>query len=47
MDIDVKRFNGIDLRNKNSGLYIEKGDGQKFEMGISSRININYAEEWV
>lgn len=32
MDIDVKRFNMIDLRNKKSKLYIEKGKGEKFEM---------------
>lgn len=46
MDIDVKRFNGIDLRNKKSGLYIEKGDGKKFTMKTGPRININYAKEW-
>ncbi|KRX04990.1 Formyl transferase, C-terminal-like [Pseudocohnilembus persalinus] len=47
MDIDVKRFNGIDLRNKKAKLYIEKGKDVKFQMGVSRRVNINYAKEWV
>lgn len=46
MDIDVKRFNGVDLRNKNSKIYIEKGQPIKFEMSVSKRINIDYAQEW-
>ena len=29
MDIDVKRFDGIDLKNKNSGLWIERGEEMK------------------
>lgn len=43
MDIDVKRFNMIDLRNKKSKLWIEKGSDSKIDIVSGPRININYA----
>lgn len=46
MDIDVERFNGIDLRNKDSKLWIEKGKEIKFKMGVSKRVNVDYAWNW-
>ena len=44
IEID-KSFNGFDLRKK-GGIYLIDNPGYTFEMGISKRINIDYAEEW-
>lgn len=44
MQLD-KSHNGLNLCDKNSGMYLID-NSTKYEIGISSRINIDYAEEY-
>ena len=40
-----KEHNGLDLCDKESGMYLLDNETE-YELGVSSRINIDYAEEW-
>ncbi len=44
LDID-KSFNGVDLTNSDK-IFLVDDEEYKFEVGVSKRINIDYAEEW-
>ncbi|CAD8121810.1 unnamed protein product [Paramecium sonneborni] len=40
-----KSHNGLNLCDKNSGMYLIDNNKQ-YDIGVSARINIDYAEEW-